>query len=130
MTLNDTLSTALSAINNNEKVGKKICVLHPVSEVMKSVFSIMQNNHYLGEVKEQKHRSGESVEVNLLGSINKCGAIKPRFSVQKDEYEKFEKRYLPAKGVGLLVVSTPQGILTHHEAKKKNTGGKLLAYVY
>ena len=60
----------------------------------------------------------------------KCGAIKPNFSVKKDGFEKFEKRYLPAKDFGVLIVSTSQGIMTHVEAKEKKLGGKLIAYVY
>jgi small subunit ribosomal protein S8 len=47
-----------------------------------------------------------------------------------DEYEKFEKRFLPAKGVGVLIVSTIKGIMTHEEAKGKTLGGRLIAYCY
>ena len=56
--------------------------------------------------------------------------IKPRYSVNKDDFEKFEERYLLSRGMGVLIVSTSLGIVTHHEAKKKNIGGKLLAYCY
>ncbi|HEX32856.1 MAG TPA: 30S ribosomal protein S8, partial [Candidatus Aenigmarchaeota archaeon] len=60
----------------------------------------------------------------------KCGAIKPRFSFSVEDIEKFEKRYLPSKDFGIIVVSTNKGIMTHLEAKQKNLGGILLAYVY
>ena len=130
MSLNDSLATGLSVLSNNENIGRRTVIIRPVSKVMKAVFTIMQDNNYLGEIKEIESNQGISFEVNLLGAINKCGAVKPRFSVGKDEYEKYEKRYLPAKGIGILFVSTPQGILTHHEAQKKNIGGRLLAYVY
>ena len=65
-----------------------------------------------------------------MGNLNKCGAIKPRYSVRKDGFEKFEKRYLPAKDFGIIFVSTPKGIMTHNGAKKKGLGGKLIAYCY
>jgi small subunit ribosomal protein S8 len=32
--------------------------------------------------------------------------------------------------VGILVVSTSKGVIAHHEAREKNLGGRLLAYVY
>ena len=48
----------------------------------------------------------------------------------KDEFEKFEKRYLPAKNFGILIVTTPEGIMTHNEAKERGIGGRLLAYMY
>ena len=70
------------------------------------------------------------MKINLIGSINKCGVVKPRFSVKKNDFEKYEKRYLPAQNFGILIVSTSQGIMTNYEAKEKNLGGKLLAYVY
>ena len=41
-----------------------------------------------------------------------------------------EKRYLPAKDFGILIMSTSKGIMTHYDAKKKNLGGKLLSYCY
>jgi len=62
--------------------------------------------------------------------LNKCGAIKPRFSTTIDEFTKFEKRFLPAANFGFLVVSTSRGVVVHKEAIKNNLGGKLLAYCY
>ena len=62
--------------------------------------------------------------------INKCGVIRPRYNPKKDAYEKFEKRYLPAKDVGIIFVSTTQGIMPHYDAKKKGIGGRLIAYCY
>jgi small subunit ribosomal protein S8 len=68
--------------------------------------------------------------VQLFGRINKCGAIKPRLPVGSREIESWEKRFLPSRDMGVLVVSTSQGILSHIEAKKQKIGGRLLAFVY
>jgi len=32
--------------------------------------------------------------------------------------------------MGLLIISTPKGVMTHEEAKKQKIGGRLIAYVY
>ena len=90
----------------------------------------MQENNFIGEYKEIDDGKGGMIKINLLGKINKCGVIKPRYPVKRDEYEKFEKRHLPAKDFGLIFVSTTKGITTHAEAKKNNLGGVLLAYCY
>ena len=90
----------------------------------------MQQHHYVGDCEIVQDKSLPYMKVKLLGTINKCKVIKPRFSVKNDGYKKFEKRYLPAKDIGIIIVSTPQGIMTHLEAKKKNLGGSLLAYIY
>ena len=128
--LNDTLATALSAILNKEKIGKKECLIRPCSKIIKEVLKIMNENNYVGSFEVISTQKGDLLKVNLLGNINKCGAIKPRYSVKKDRYEMFEKRYLPAKDFGIIFVSTPKGIMTHIEARKKGIGGKLLAYCY
>ena len=128
--LNDPLANALSLIYNLQKTGGNSCEIKPASRIIKQILSIMNKANYIGAVEEQKSATGDFLKVNLLGTLNKCGAIKPRYSVKKDEYEKYEMRYLPARDFGILFVATPEGIITHQEAKKKNIGGKLLAYCY
>jgi len=128
--LNDPLANALSIILNKENARIKECIIKPSSKVIKEVLKIMKDNYYIGEFEEIKDAKGNMLSVQLLNKINKCGVIKPRFSVKKEGYEKFEKRFLAAKNFGILIVSTPQGIMINDEAKKKGIGGKLLAYCY
>lgn len=130
MTLNDPLSSILSKINNAEKVGKTDCSFFPSSKVIKAVLNIMHEHGYIGEVKEIEDSKGNILNVKLLGNINKTNAIKPRFSVTKDDFTKFEKRFLPAMGMGIMMISTSKGIMTVDEAKQKLIGGKLIAFCY
>jgi len=128
--LNDPLANTLSKITNAERLGKNSCIIKPISKVIKNTLKIMQEKQYIGEYKEIEDGRGNYIKINLLGKINKCGAIKPRYSVKQDQFEKFEKRYLLAKDFGILIVATPFGMVTHAEAKEKKTGGRLLAYCY
>ena len=128
--LNDPLANMMSLILNNELVGKSECLIKPCSKIIRELLRVMKENGYVGDFEEVEHSRGNYIKLTLLGSINKCGVIKPRYSVKKNNFESFEKRYLPAKDVGILVVSTPAGIVTHYDAKSKKIGGKLLAYVY
>ena len=73
---------------------------------------------------------GGIFNISLNGRINGCGAIKPRFSVKLKEMERHEARYLPAKDFGILILTTPYGVMNNDAAKEASTGGKLLAYVY
>lgn len=130
MSLNDPLANALSKILNAEKVAKKTISVYPTNKMIKEVLKVMQDNKYLGSSDETEDSKGANLTVNLLGKINKCGPIKPHFPVKLPEYEKFEKRFLPSKDFGILIISTPQGIMTQTEAKTKGIGGKLLAYCY
>jgi small subunit ribosomal protein S8 len=129
MTLNDPLSNVLSNILNCEKSGKKECTVGNSSKLIKKVLQIMKDHKYIGDFKEYEGR-GNAIKINLLGRINKCGVIKPRLSVKKDQMEKYEKRYLPAKDFGVIIISTNRGLMTHIQAKEKEFGGRLISYVY
>ena len=128
--LNDTLANVMSLILNNELIGESECLIKPVSKVIKEILKVMKENGYVGDFREVEDSRGNYLKLNLVGGINKCGVIKPRYSVKVNNFENFEKRYLPAKDIGILFVSTPRGIMTHYDAKSKKTGGKLLAYCY
>ena len=128
--LNDPLANVLSSIQNNEKIGKNECLVRPVSKTVKKVLTIMKNENYIGDFKTIIEGRGEVIKINLLGAINKCNVIKPRYNIKKKDFEKFEKRYLPAKDFGIIIVSTSKGMITHKEAKEKKIGGKLIAYCY
>lgn len=130
MSLNDSLSTAVSNILNCELVGKNVCYIKPISKIIKNCLGVLRENGFVGSYVEIEDGKGKIIRLELLGVINKCGAIKPRYSITRETYEKFEKRYLPAKGVGILIVTTSQGIITHIDAKKKGIGGRLLLYCY
>lgn len=128
--LNDPLANTLSNLLNAEKVGKITSITKPSSKIIREVLKIMQEQGYIKGFQEIEDAKGKMVKVELWGKINNCSVIKPRFSVRKGDYEKFEKRYLPATGFGFIIVSTSKGIMTHEEAEKKGLGGRLISYVY
>merc|ERR1719197_1733613 len=72
------------------------------------------------------HRSGKVV-LDLVGRINKCGVISPRFDVSLGGIEQLASDLLPSRQFGHLVLTTPYGIMDHEEARRKNTGGRSLA---
>ncbi|MBI4451736.1 30S ribosomal protein S8 [Candidatus Woesearchaeota archaeon] len=128
--LNDPLATVLSCIQSHENIGRHEVLVQPASKTIRKVLDIMNKAGYVGAAEEVTPGRGGVLKVNLLGAINKCGVIKPRYAVKTDDYEKFEKRYLPAKFVGIIIVSTSSGVMTHDEAKQRNMGGRLVAYCY
>jgi small subunit ribosomal protein S8 len=115
---------------NTEMRNKRDCVISPASKLLGRVLRVLQLNGYIGEFEFIEDGRVGKFKVQLLGRVNKCGAIKPRYSVGADGFENWEKTYLPAREMGLLVVSTPFGVVSHKEARQKNVGGRLLAFVY
>ncbi len=128
--LNDPLANAMSSLMNAEHHHKGSCKISPTSKTVKKVLEIMNEQKYIGEVQSQDTPQGSVNVVSLIGAINKCGAVKPRYAVKNQEFERFEKKFLPARNFGIMIVSTPQGVMTHIEAKQKALGGRLLAYCY
>ena len=126
----DSLANGLTSIMNNEMRNKHECIISPAPKLLGRVLRVMQLNGYIGEFEFIDDGRSGKFKVQLLGRINKCGAIRPRFPVRGNEMEEWEKKFLPSRDVGVLVVSSPHGVLSHKEAKEKGFGGRLLAFVY
>lgn len=126
----DVLAMAMNSIKVAETKGKSSARIKPASKVIREVLSLLQKEGYIGEFEFVDDGKSGEFNVKLIGKVNECRVIKPRFAVQKDGWEKYEQRFLPARDVGILVVSTPQGIMTHSGAKAQKIGGRLLCYVY
>lgn len=125
----DILSDVLFAINNAEKNGKKGCTV-PASKMIKNVLLAMQKTNYIGSFEFIDDGKSGRFGIELIGRINESRAIRPRFAVKNMGYEKWESRYLPAKDFGILIVSTPKGVMDQKEAMSKGLGGRLLGYVW
>lgn len=126
----DPLSDAMVSLKNYELTGKNDCVIKPASSLIKEVLQVMQKNNYIGNFEFIDDGKSGKFKVKLIGRINNCRAIKPRYPVKVVDIEKFERRYLPAREFGILILSTPIGVISHTEAREKKTGGVLLSYVY
>jgi small subunit ribosomal protein S8 len=126
----DTLSDALSAINNAARDDKEYATVSPTSNLLKNVLVELQQQGYIGVFELVEDGQGGKFKIEVTDEINECRPVKPNFSVQNDEFDKWAKRYLPAQGFGDLLVTTSHGVMTHEEAREENLGGKLLGYVY
>ncbi|MCD6300672.1 MAG: 30S ribosomal protein S8 [Staphylothermus sp.] len=133
MVMLDTLANALAAIQNAEMRAKSEVLIWPASKLIINVLRVMQREGYIGEFEYIDDGRWGKIKVQLLGRINKARVIKPRFPVKLKELEEMPhwlRKYLPAYNIGILILSTPLGVLSHKEAIEKRTGGVLLAYVY
>jgi len=133
MVMLDTLANALAAIMNAEMRAKPEVVIWPASKLIAAVLRVMQQEGYVGEFEYIDDGRWGKIRVRLLGRINKCGVIKPRFPVKyKDliSMPDWLRKYLPSRDVGILILSTSQGVMSHKEAIRRHIGGVLLAYVY
>ena len=125
----DILSDVLVTIKNADLLGKASAVV-PASKLIGNVLKLLTEKGYLNNYEFNDDGKGGEFIISLNGRINGCGAIKPRFSVKLKDMETHEARYLPAKDFGILILTTPYGVMNNDQAREASTGGKLLAYVY
>ena len=130
MVLLDPLANCLSNIVNHERIGKIEVIIEPASKLIAETLRIMQKAGYIGEFEFIDDGLAGKFRIQLLGRINATGVIKPRYPVTYRAFEKWEKQFLPARDFGLLIVSTPKGVMSHKEAIELSIGGRLIAYVY
>lgn len=126
----DPLSDALSSIINRERIGRRECVIGPASKIIANTLKIMQKAGYIGEFEYIDDGRAGKFRVQLLGRINRCGVIRPRYAVKYRDFDKWETEFLPSREFGILVVTTPLGLMSHIDAKDKKIGGRLVAYIY
>jgi len=130
MTMNNPLAAVLSRIENAERLGKREFTTQVNSKVIRAVLEILKGEGYVADYSENQDSKGNTLTIKLKGSLNKTGVIMPNFNVRRETFVEFEKRYLPAKDFGVLILSTSKGILSHKKAKEENVGGRLIAYAY
>jgi len=133
MVMLDTLANAVTSLVNAEARAKKEALIMPASRLIVEVLKVMQREGYIGEIEYIDDGRQGKLRVQLLGRINKAGVIKPRYSVKVKELTRMPpwlRKFLPSREIGILILSTPHGVMSHREALAKKTGGVLLAYVY
>lgn len=123
----DIVADTLNMIKNAQKARKKTVKAQKISNLLIEVLKIMKHK---GAIKGYKINSKEKNIEITIGDLVECKAIKPRYTVKKTQIEKYMRRYLPARGIGTVIVSTNQGLISHEEALEKDLGGCLIAFFY
>jgi small subunit ribosomal protein S8 len=123
----DVVADGLNMIRNAKRARKEEVEIKRISNLLIEVLKIMKQK---GAIKKYKINAKEkSVEV-VIGDLTECKAIKPRFTVKKDEIGKYQRRFLPARNMGTVIISTNKGLITHEEALEEKIGGCLVAFFY
>lgn len=123
----DITADALNMIQNAKKAGKEKIEVKKISNLLIEVLKIMKQE---GAIKKYKIDVKKKTMEITIGDLTACKSIKPRFSVNKSQIEKYRRRYLPARNLGTMIVSTSKGLMTHEEAFTEGAGGCLIAFFY
>lgn len=131
MVSTDPISDMLTRIRNAIAVGKNEISL-PYSKIKLAVAQILAKNGFISEVSS----NGKGIDKKIVIVINEQNA-NPKIT-EIDRLSRPGRRlYVKAKeipkvksGRGIVIVSTPKGVMSGDEAKKSSVGGELICKVY
>ena len=121
----DVVADGLNQIMNAKRASKNNVSLNRYAKVLLGVLAIGKLKGYIKEYSVD----GTSLYIEF-GKLNSCRAVKPRYVVKVKSIDKYVRRYLPARDMGTVVISTSEGLMTHQTAIEKNKGGSVIAYFY
>jgi small subunit ribosomal protein S8 len=121
----DIVSDGLNRMMNAKVAGQTNVTLKHHSKFLQSIIAIGKLKGYISEYSITQ--KGLFIE---FSNLNKCKAVKPRYIVKVKDIDKYVRRYLPARGMGIIVISTSKGLVTHQTALDKGLGGAVIAYFY
>lgn len=132
MSMSDPLGDMLTRIRNGHHRSKDK-VSTPASKLRARVLDVLQSEGYIRGYSETKFENGKAeIEIELKYFEGKS-VIRTIERVSKPG----RRVYVGAKsiehvgnGLGIAILSTPQGVMADHEAREKNVGGEYLCRVF
>lgn len=132
MSMTDPLGDMLTRIRNAQQA-KKENVSVPASSLRENVLSVLKREGYIRNFERVPVRTGiEEFKVELkyhegrpvINEIQRVSTPGRRVYSKVRDLPKFYN------GLGIFVLSTPQGVMSDHEARLSNVGGEVLCKVF
>ena len=130
MVTTDPISDMLARIHNGYMAGKKAVVL-PWSKVKESLANVLAQNRYLSKVETTTDDGKKNLQLELKYN-GKIAAMQSVKRISKPSVRVYANKHQLPKvlgGMGIAIISTPQGLLTDKEARKKGLGGEVICEV-
>ena len=127
----DQIADLISRIRNAVMVGKTE-ILVPTSKLKVAVIEILVKNGYLAsyDIVEAEPRNMLHVVINEPGTVAKVSEISKVSKPGRRVYSSSVELPTVKSGRGMIIVSTPKGLMTGKEAKKNHLGGEILIKVW
>ena len=132
MTMSDPLGDMLARIRNGQMAGKP-AIECPYSKLRENLCAVLADEGFIRacnriEGENNKHRL--RIELKYAqgrGVIRKLGRVS---TPGRRVYKNVKTMPRCYNGLGVLIVSTPQGLMTDHKARAANVGGEVLCRVF
>ena len=132
MSVSDPIADFLTCIRNG-CTSKKEVVLIPSSKMKEQIASILMDEKFISNYKIIEDGNKKVIKVYLRYLSNGKSAIKNLRKITKPSIRRYvEAQKVPRvlNGLGIMIVSTSQGIMTDAKARKENVGGEMICSVW
>jgi small subunit ribosomal protein S8 len=132
MSVNDPISDMLTRIRNGG-MARKSEVVMPSTKVLVAIAKILKEEGYICGYEVFEQRPQNLLKIELLYGADKKHSIRELRRVSKPGLRVYAgKDGIPRvkSGLGIAIVSTPQGVLTGYEARRRGIGGEVLCTVF
>lgn len=132
MSVNDPISDMLTRIRN-AGMARKSEVLMPSTKVLVAIAKVLKDEGYIGDYEVIEKTPQNQLKVALRYGADKKHSIREIRRVSKPGLRVYAgKDAIPRvkSGLGIAIVSTPQGVLTGYEARRRGIGGEVLCTVF
>lgn len=132
MSFSDPIGDMLTRIRNGQKARKEV-ILCPDSKLRRAVLDVLKREGYIRGYTQDNDERGISMLSIELKYDEGQGVIQMIERISKPGRRVYSgSKTLPKiyNGLGITVVSTPQGVMADHEAKAQNVGGEVLCQVF
>ena len=131
MSLSHPIGDMVTRIRNGQNAGKEFVTV-PNSKLRVAVLTVLKDEGYITDFRQEKIDEKRSNLVIELKYVNGNGAIQEIKTVSKPGrrvYSGCAKMPRVLNGLGIAIVSTPNGVMTDHKARLMNVGGEVLCKV-
>lgn len=132
MAVNDPISDMLTRIRN-AGMARKADVSMPSTKVLVAIAKILKQEGYIGDYEVIEQRPQDVLKISLRYGADKSHSIREIKRVSKPGLRVYAgKDAIPRvkSGLGIAIVSTPEGVLTGYEARRRGIGGEVLCTVF
>ena len=132
MQITDSIADMLTRIRNASSA-KHDTVQIPASNIKKSIAQILVDEGYIKSFKVLEDDKQGVIEIALKYGPGKTQVISGLRRVSRPGlriYSGVEDMPKVQNGLGIVILSTSQGIMTDKDARKANVGGEVLAYIW
>jgi len=125
--MSDPLADLLTRIRNGYRA-KLPTVSSPNSRLRRNVLDVLQREGYIRGYNAADRDL--SVELKYSEGEPAIRTIKRVSTPGRRVYSSVSDLGRVHNGLGITIISTPQGVMTDHDARRENVGGELLCEVF